>query len=725
MKQIVRRYESRAVTLILTSFWLASCAGQVSPTTAVAPAVAAEAATPIPSATLVPTATAVPTARPLVDPAKRPGAYRNNLLGVSLQFPSDWDAALDDESEFGLAQLVNPQETIYVFLETEMIPEDQDFESLNGEFFDELQGQMGLRSVNWATSWIDTVEGERMVWMGLGEGIDDFSGELVTFELVAAATQNRNFQLITISYGDAYGANESVLGNIKKSFEVFSPRPYGVERENALFLPSGEPRTLDPAKWLGSAGGIIGDLFSGLIQLDTSLQPIPELAESWDVSPDGRTYTFHLRQGVTFHDGRPFTAEDVKYSWERAADPETESNTALTYLGDITGVPEVLNGEADEISGLQVVDDHTLEITLDAPKSYFLSKLAYPTSWIVDQQSIDTIEESPNGTGPFMLAKYDEGEVIILARNPNYHRGFVPLEYIVYLIFPGPSVRLYESGDIDRIYIDEDLLDRAKDPEDPLFGSVQDINELCTNYVIFDFGRPPFDDPLVRRAFALAIDKERYNEVIGEGRGVIARGLYPPGLPGHNPDARPISYDPAAAREALQASSYGGSTSLPEITFTTSGAGRDLSPADALLIDMWRETLGVEITVEQIDSESYLEEIYAGNHGQLMYQGWCADYPDPENFADILFHSESKTNHGRYSNSAVDEMLEQARAESDLDTRLALYREIEQMLIDDVAAGFVSHSRAYYLVTKPYIQGLSATPIEVAQHMNVSIERSE
>ncbi len=725
MKQPICRYETHAVTLFFASFWLASCAGQATPTTAAAPTAVVEAATPIPTTILEPTVTAVPTARPLVEAATEPGVYRNNLLGVSLDFPSDWEAALDDESEFGLAQLVNPQETIYVYLETEVIPEDQDFESLNEELFNELQGQLGLSSVSWATNWIDAVEGEIPRWIGLGEGIDGSNRELVTFELVAAATQNRDFQLIIIGYGDEYAANADVVDGIRQSFQVFSPRPYGVERENALFLPSGEPRTLDPAKWLGSAGGIIGDLFSGLVQLDTNLQPIPELAESWDISPDGRTYTFHLRQGVTFHDGRPFTAEDVKYSWDRAADPQTESNTALTYLGDIVGVPEVLNGEADEISGLKVVDDQTLEITLDAPKSYFLSKLAYPTSWIVDRQTIDAIEESPNGTGPFMLAKYDEGEVIILARNPNYHRGFVPLEYIVYMIFPGPSIRLYESGEIDRIYIDEDLLDRAKDPEDPLFGSVQDINELCTNYVIFDFGRPPFDDPLVRRAFALAIDKERYNEVIAEGRGVIARGLYPPGLPGYNPDARPISYDPAAAREALQTSTYGGSASLPEITFTTSGAGRDLGSADALLIDMWRETLGVEITVEQIDSESYLEEIYAGNHGQLMYQGWCADYPDPENFADILFHSESKTNHGKYSNSELDEMLERARAESDLDTRLALYREIEQILIDDVAAGFVSHSRAYYLVTKPYLHGLRATPVEVAQHMNVSIERSE
>jgi oligopeptide transport system substrate-binding protein len=495
-----------------------------------------------------------------------------------------------------------------------------------------------------------------------------------------------------------------------------------VDRDNALFLASGEPETLDPAKWLFGPESAIGDLYSGLVRLDTNLRPIPDLAERWEISDDGTVYTFYLRRDVTFHNGKSFTAQDVKYSWERALRPETESNTAPTYMGDIIGASEVAAGEADEISGLRILDDHTLEVTLDARKDYFLYKLAYSVSWIVDSETVDEIETAPNGTGPFMLSSYDKDEALVLARYPNYHLGDVSLEYVVYLINPGFSQRLYEAGDIDLTYINEDLVDRANDPSDPLYGTVYEINGLCTDSVLFDVSQPPFDDLLVRRAFALAIDKERYIEVVEGERGVMARGLYPPGLPGHNPDAVPLGYDPEEALQSLNESSYGGPASLPEVVMTVSGAGLGVRPSAAVLIQMWEDALGVTIGVEQLEFDSYYDEIYAGDHGQILFRGWCADYPDPENFADVLFHSGSLQNFGHYNNPEVDALLEEARSGDSFETRLALYQEIEQTLIDDAVAVFTSHSQTYYMVMKPYVHGYASTAIGVAQNMNVSID---
>jgi oligopeptide transport system substrate-binding protein len=495
-----------------------------------------------------------------------------------------------------------------------------------------------------------------------------------------------------------------------------------VDRENALFISGGEPLTFDPAKHQGSADSYIGDLFSGLVRLDANLQPIPDLAERWEVSPDGLVYTFYLRQNATFHSGRPFTAEDVKFSWDRAADPELESPTVDTYLTDIVGVQQVMDGEAEEISGVKIIDEYTIEVTLDAPKVYFLYKLAYPTSWIVDSETVDEVDENPIGTGPFKLAKHVENEIIILARNENYHLGFVPLEYLVYLLYQGPSIRLYEAGQIDMVAIDEDLLGRAEDPNDPLYGNIQSMASLCTSYVRLDASMAPFDDLLVREAFARAIDKDRYNLVIAEGKNVIANGVYPPGLPGFNPDITPLSYDPERALEAIAESSYGSVDAFPEIIFTTSGGGGGIDPSDALLIEMWEQALGVTITVEQIDFLSYREKVMAGEHGQILTEGWCADYPDPENFADVLFHSDGGMNVSHYSNSEIDVLLEQARSEPDVDKRITLYQEIEQMLVDDVAAIFLSHGRAYYLVTKPYVQNYVTTPIGIAQMMNIVIE---
>jgi oligopeptide transport system substrate-binding protein len=254
---------------------------------------------------------------------------------------------------------------------------------------------------------------------------------------------------------------------------------------------------------------------------------------------------------------------------------------------------------------------------------------------------------------------------------------------------------------------------------------VQTATDLCTNYLIFDNSQPPFDELEVREAFTRAIDKERYNNIVTDGKGVIANGLYPPGLPGYSPDVLPIPFDPDQARAALASSSYGGPEALPEIVLTTQGEGGDLFPSDAILLLMWEEVLGVKVVVELINYDSFLDEIYAGNHGQIIPLGWCADYPDPENFADFLFHTGADQNLAGYSNPDLDVMLEEARSMVDVADRLALYQEIEQVIIDDMPVAFLAHSRPYYLITKPYVNGFRTSPIGVAQLMNVTIDREK
>ena len=703
--------------------WIGACTAQKTPQSI--PTATQE---PSPTATQIPspTPTLVPTARPLIPDEDLDGLYRDDLLGVALQYPPSWELLREEFPDGDQILLSNPDSTIFVLLSPTISYDDVPLEERFHEYTAFLPEELGFDAITWTIEaseygLLDGPVGLR----SLGDGEASASGDQLRFDILAVEDGNRTFWLTILSTPEIYEENKASLADIRNSLSVYSPRPYGVDRQNALFLPSGEPDTLDPALWLGGPDEQIGDLFSGLVQLDTNLQPIPDLAERWEVSSDGTTYTFYLRQNVTFHNGKAFTTQDVKYSWSRASNPELESHTAATYLGDILGVSEVIEGEAVEISGLHIIDDYTIEVTLDAPKAYFLSKLAYPTSWIVDEGTVDEIEESPNGTGPFKMIKYDENEVIILARNHNYHRGFVPLEYIVYLIYPGPSLRLYEAGEIDIISISEDLLERANDPADPLYGTVHANNGLCTFYVNFDVSKPPFDDPLVRRAFALAIDRERYNDVITEGKGVIAHGLYPPGLPGYTPDVRSLDFDPEAALDALRASSYADASNLPEIFFTISGSGGDISPNAGLLIQMWEETLGVKITVDQLDSLSFFDELYAGNFGHILSIGWCADYPDPENFADILFHTGSKQNQTQYSNPEIDALLEQARVERDIEKRFELYRLIEQRIVDDIPAIFLNHSQVFYTVVKPYLQGYVSTPIGVAQDMNLRMVRED
>ena len=188
-----------------------------------------------------------------------------------------------------------------------------------------------------------------------------------------------------------------------------SPTAIPTQTGGELTLLRAAPSTLDPAVCGDStSASYIVEIFSGLVTLDNDLNVIGDIAEDWEVSADGMTYIFHLRQDVKFHNGRVVNASDFKYSIERAADPATGSPVAEAYLGDIVGVKEKLAGEADEVSGVSVIDDSTLEITIDAPKAYFLAKLVHPTAFVVDSDNVEPGDDwwrRPNGTGPFSLAE--------------------------------------------------------------------------------------------------------------------------------------------------------------------------------------------------------------------------------------------------------------------------------------------------------------------------------
>jgi len=479
----------------------------------------------------------------------------------------------------------------------------------------------------------------------------------------------------------------------------------------ALVLAGGEstnPRTYDPHTTHGS-----GDkrIFSGLVSFDPQLNLTPDIAESWDVSDNGMTYTFHLRENAKFHDGRSVTARDFVYSLERAASPELASDTALTYLGDIVGIYDYAIGAADHVEGIKALDEHTLEITIDAPKPYFLLKLTYPTAFVLDKENVESDQEwyrHPNGTGPYRLTEWTSFERIVYEANQNFYLGAPSIPYIVVNLFAGNSQRLYESGDVDIAGVSS--IDRFTDPTEPLHNELRTGVSLCTSYVVFDSFQPPFDDVNVRKAFSMAFNRQQYIDVVLDGHALPAHGVYPPGLPGFNIALEGIPYDPAQARELLAQSKYG--NGLPPIVFTDNGIGSYVGADVAALADMWKKNLGVTITVENLEPNYYLDQIYSGNHGQLLSSGWCADYPDPENFADVLFHSGSNQNNGNYSNPELDTLLEAARTEQDVTKRIQIYQQAEQIIVDDAAALFTIHYLNYQLV-KPYVKGYVMTPIDI------------
>ncbi len=488
-----------------------------------------------------------------------------------------------------------------------------------------------------------------------------------------------------------------------------------------LTLLRADPSTLDPAVCGDSTSSrYIVEIFSGLVTLDEDLNVIGDIAEDWDVSADGKTYTFHLREGVRFHDGRPVTASDFKYSIERAADPQTGSPVAEAYLGDIVGVKEKLAGKTDDVSGVKVIDDSTLEITIDAPKAYFLTKLVHCTAYVVDSDNVESGDDwwrRPNGTGPFSLAEWLEGDKIVLERNDYYYRGVANLDSVTFLL-KGDSMMMYENDQIDITGVGSASIERVLDPTNPLNQQLVIAPELSVLYIGFNNEIPPFDDIAVRQAFCHAVDKDKLIEILVKNTVYPADGMLPPGMPGHDEDLAGLDYDVTYAQQLIAGSAY--SDGLPPIVLSVSGDGTGVSSLYSAIAWMWQQNLGAQVEIQSTEFDTLLDDL-RDYELQAFTIGWIADYPDPENFLDLLFHSESVENHTRYSNPSVDALLEAARVESDTDARLSTYGAIEQTIVNDAPCLPLYFDLDYYLV-KPEVKGFHPAPLVVPTFKDVWID---
>ncbi len=489
----------------------------------------------------------------------------------------------------------------------------------------------------------------------------------------------------------------------------------------------GDPPTLDPANSGDAESAVyVSEIFSGLVSFSKDLKIVPEIAQSWDTSSDGTVYTFHLRKDVKFHDGRPVTAQDVKYSLERAADPKTHSAVSPLYLSDIVGFMDKYNGKADEVSGVKVVDNYTLEITIDGPKSYFLAELTHTTAYVVDKNNVEGGSQpwylTPNGTGPFKLKSWDQGQRIVLVKNPDYYGDPKPsLDEVDYILGGGSPMTMYENGDLDATLVTVADIDRVNDPSNPLNKELSVVSELDTGFLIFNTRKPPFDDLNVRKAFAMSVDRQKLIDVVGKKMPVPATGILPQAFPGYNSDLKAIPYDPAQAKQLLAQSKYAGK--LPDITWTTVGSGGTSGADTQAVAQMLKDNLGVNISIEQTDWATYISQISGTDIQYQMFDiAWIADYVDPHDFLNVLFHSGSYNNWSGLSDPAVDKLLDQADVERDQAKRLQLYQQAEQMIMDQVPVLPLSYGRLYWL-TKPYVKGVFYPPLVIQRLKYISIQK--
>ncbi|MBE0607942.1 MAG: peptide ABC transporter substrate-binding protein [Dehalococcoidia bacterium] len=500
----------------------------------------------------------------------------------------------------------------------------------------------------------------------------------------------------------------------------------GICSGKSLIVPGNDPNTvLDPIQ-VGdvSTSEYVVEIFGGLVTLDTELKVQPDIAQSWEVSNGGKTYTFKLRDDVVFHTGntRRVTAEDVKYSIERAADPVNASPTVRAYLGNVVGVRDRFENKASSVTGVKVIDERTIQIDLIEPSDFFLSELTYPVAFVVDREQIESNPrnwtQKPNGTGPFRLAEFKPAERIRIVKNDRYHLGAPKLDEVIFELGGGSLLTRYENDEIHIGGFPASLLDSVKDGSNKLAEDYRAVPNMAVFYFTLNPQQPPFDDPKVRQAFAMTLDRETINSVLLYDAYRVADGFLPPDMPGYAESVHSYEYNVARAKQLLSESKYAGN--MPRVVLTFSGSGA--APGDLLVAIQqgWQDALGVNIELQAIDTSAFLREQRRGTF-QMHSDGWSADYPDPEDFLGKLFASDSTLNYTRYKNDEVDKLLLAARIETDRTKRYQMYAEAEQLIMDD-AVVIPTFWPVDHVVVKPCVQGYPDVSMTVPKYRFVEIK---
>lgn len=490
---------------------------------------------------------------------------------------------------------------------------------------------------------------------------------------------------------------------------------------------AGDPPSLDPALATDAYSlFVIRQLFSGLVAFDSDLKVTPDLATGLpSVSADGLTYTFALRQGVKFSDGQEVTARDFKYSFERATDPKLAGSRPVSelpaslFLGDIVGVSGKLAGKASDIAGIKAVDPYRLQITIDAPKAYFLSKLAAGPAFVVEQSNVEegaNWTSHPRGTGPFKLEKWVRNQQMVLAANADYYGGKPSLARVN--IWMGSNttgaLQQYEAGGLDVANVPTGDIERVTDRNNPLSQELQAVPELAVTYIGLNLRQKPFDDPKIRQAFALAIDRQKLARLMFQSRVLQASGFVAPNMAGYTAPPPGEGLDITRARQLIADSTYKDVKNLPPVRLYTSGEA--LGP---VLQDVFSRTLGIQIEVHETEWSDFLEGLNRRDYPMFTLTS-SPDYPDPEAILGNLFSSTSPDNRFGYRNPDVDAALTASATESNQQKRMTTYAHIEQRVLGDAPA-IPLYRAVNYTLVKPYVLGLKVTPLGILTLKNIRL----
>ncbi len=482
---------------------------------------------------------------------------------------------------------------------------------------------------------------------------------------------------------------------------------------------SEEPTSLDPPQGFDSVSwNVLNNLMEGLTRLGKDHKPQPATAEKWDLSDDGKVYTFHIRENAKWSNGDDVTAGDFEYAWKRLLNPETASPAA--FLGYFIEGGEAYNngkGSADDVM-VEAVNDKELKVTLKAPTGYFLNIISNPAFFPINQKVAEENEEwyadasSFVGNGPFTLAEWKHDSEILMKKNDHYwDKGTVKLDQVHWAMVNDVNTeyQMYKSGDLDSSGIPPELADKLLDSDEV---KIQD--QAGTYFYRFNVNKEPFQNKKIRKAFAMAIKQKDIVDYVTKNKeepayGFVSYGFTSPSgedFRKHNGDL--VKYDPEQAKKLLkEGMKEEGYDELPPITlsYNTSEAHKAIA---VTIQQMFKETLGVEVSLENTEWNVFLQNQKDLKH-QLSRSSFLADYADPINFLES-FITDSSMNRTGWSNKQYDQLIEQAKQETDEAKRWEDMYQAEKVLFDDMPI-FPIHFYNQVVLQKDSVSGIVRHPV--------------
>ncbi len=472
-----------------------------------------------------------------------------------------------------------------------------------------------------------------------------------------------------------------------------------------------DPNQLDPAQGPDSNSGVVVSMiYSGLVRSDKNLNVIPDQA-TWDISSDGKVYTFHLKHNITFADGTPVTAQSYIYTWTRALLPAITSPIASFFEAPIVGADALSNGKAKTLTGVKAIDNYTLQVTLTQQTPYFLEDLTTSLFDPLNQNVVNQLGKnwsqniagnvgSGIGTGPFIVKEWDHNVKMILVPNPNYYGNKTKLSEVdMYFVSdPSTAYKSYRANQYNFVW-NITATDQQLAASLPGFTRV---SLLQTDLLFFDNTKAPFNNPAVRQAFAYATDRNTLVKAVFKNTALAAPTIIPPGMPGYQPNYVGLPYNQAKAKALLQ-SAYPDISKVPPISFSFPSS--QVTPDEAAVLQqMWQNALGIQVKLRSVELNAYNQET-ANHQIQFGFTQWGADFPDPYDWLALNLTSTAPNNNGQWSNATFDQTIAQAETMTG-SARLALYNKAEQIAITDVGWLPLDH-QAMAAIIPSYLQGIS------------------